>query len=195
MKPLIPPADTLNWETHQVDTVYDNPWITVTHRQVTAPTGNPGIYGMVHFKNLALGIVPIDQDGNTWLVGQQRYTLNQYAWEIPEGGGLREVDPLLSAQRELREETGIRAQHWTPLLTLHTSNSVTDEVAHAFIAQELSFGQQDHDDTEQLAIIKLPLSEAVERVMEGEITDALAMASLLKAQRMLDIGALKLSAD
>lgn len=192
MKPLTPPTDEPNWQTHSVETVYDNPWVTVTHREVTAPTGNPGIYGMVHFKNLALGVVPIDEHGNTWLVGQHRYTLNQYAWEIPEGGGPRDVEPLLTAQRELREETGICASRWTPLLNLHTSNSVTDEVAHAFIAQGLSFGEDENDDTERLTVVKLPLSEAVDRVMSGEITDALAMASLLKVQRLLDTGELSL---
>jgi len=145
---------------------------------------------MVHFKNLALAVIPIDADGNTWLVGQHRYTLNQYAWEIPEGGGLRNVDPLITAKRELREETGISANRWTPLLTLHTSNSVTDEVAYAYIAQELSFGEKDYDDTERLEVIKMPLEEAVERVMIGEITDGLAIASLLKAQRMVDKGLL-----
>jgi len=192
MKPLKTPENDPEWETHNVETVYDNPWITVTHREVTAPTGQPGIYGMVHFKNLALAIIPIDAEGNTWLVGQQRYPLNQYAWEIPEGGGLRSVDPLITAQRELREETGISANRWTPLLTLHTSNSVTDEVAHAYIAQDLSFGENDYDDTERLEVIKLPLEEAVERVMTGEITDSLAMVSLLKAQRMIDQGTLEI---
>lgn len=193
MKPLKPPKDEPIWHTHTVETVYDNPWITVSHREVTAPTGNPAIYGMVHFKNLAIGVVPIDEYGNTWLVGQQRYTLNQYAWEIPEGGGLLDEDPLVTAQRELREETGISARRWTPLLTLHTSNSVTDEVGHTFIAQGLTFGEKDYDDTERLTVVKLPLEEAVARVMNGEITDSLAMTSLLKVQRLLDTGELTLN--
>ena len=192
MKPLPTPSNEPTWQTHSVETVYDNPWVTVTHREVTAPTGNPCIYGMVHFKNLALGVIPIDEYGNTWLVGQHRYTLNQYGWEIPDGGGARDVDPLLTAQRELREETGISASRWTPLLTLHTSNSVTDEVGYAYIAQGLTFGEKDFDETEQLAVVKLPLEEAVERVMNGEITDALALASLLKAQRLIDTGKLSL---
>jgi len=193
MKPLPTPTNEPNWQTHTVKTVYENPWISVSHREVTAPTGNPGIYGLVHFKNIALGVIPIDEHGNTWLVGQHRYTLNQYTWEIPEGGGLRDVDPLLTAQRELREETGISASRWTPLLHLHTSNSVTDEVGHAFIAQGLTFGEKNYDETEQLAVVKLPLEEAVARVMNGEITDALAMASLLKVQRLLDTGKLTLA--
>jgi 8-oxo-dGTP pyrophosphatase MutT (NUDIX family) len=192
MKPL-PPADhEPNWQTESVDTVYDNPWITVTHRNVIAPTGKPGIYGKVHFKNLALGVVPIDADGNTYLVGQHRYTLNEYAWEIPEGGGSRSVEPLETAKRELREETGIEAARWTPLLKMHTSNSVTDEVAYTFVAQELSYGDNHWDDTEQLQVVKLPLEEAVARVMNGEITDSLAMASLLKVQRMIDLGELRI---
>lgn len=192
MKPL-PPADKEpNWQTESVDTVYDNPWIEVTHRNVIAPTGKPGIYGKVHFKNLALGVVPIDAEGNTYLVGQHRYTLNEYAWEIPEGGGSRSVEPLETAKRELKEETGIKAARWTPLLKMHTSNSVTDEVAYAFVAQELRYGDKHWDDTEQLQVVKLPLEDAVARVMNGEITDALAMASLLKVQRMIDLGELKI---
>jgi len=190
VKPLPPPQNNPTWETQESTDVYDNPWITVSHRTVTAPTGNPGIYGVVHFKNLALGVVPIDANGNTWLVGQQRYTLNQYAWEIPEGGGPRDVDPLTTAKRELKEETGISACRWTPLLTLHTSNSVTDEIAYAYVAQGLTFGDFNRDDTELLTVIKLPLDEAVARVMSGEITDALAMSSLLKVQRLLDTGEL-----
>ncbi len=190
MKPLPAEDQEPNWQTKSVDTVYDNPWITVTHRDVIAPTGKPGIYGKVHFKNLALGVVPIDADGNTYLVGQHRYTLGEYAWEIPEGGGSRTVEPVETAKRELKEETGIEAARWTPLLKLHTSNSVTDEVAYAFVAQELVYGEKHWDDTEQLRVIKLPLEEAVARVMSGEITDALAMASLLKVQRMIDLGEL-----
>jgi len=164
----------------------------VTHEQVTAPTGQASIYGKVHFKNLALGVVVLDAAGNTWLVGQQRYTLEQYSWELPEGGGSSDESPLVAAQRELREETGISAKRWTPLLTMHTSNSVTDELAHTFVAQELSFGHMSPDDTEQLSILKLPLSEAVARVMEGEITDSLTVASLLKVQRWIDTGVLAL---
>ncbi|MEM6723516.1 MAG: NUDIX hydrolase, partial [Bacteroidota bacterium] len=92
---------------------YDNPWIRITEHQVLNPNGNPGIYGVVHFKNVAIGIVPLDEEYNTWLVGQYRYTLEQYSWEIPEGGGPLGTDPLKSAKRELLEETGITAKEWT----------------------------------------------------------------------------------
>ncbi len=174
------------WQTLTIKEVYDNPWIQVSHREVLTPAGTPGIYGMVHFKNLAIGIVPLDEEGNTWLVGQYRYTLEAYSWEIPEGGGPLGTDPLLSAQRELEEETGIKAQQWTPILNLHTSNSVTDEYGIAYVAQGLSFGEAQPEETEDLVVKKLPLAEAVEMVMRGEITDSLAIAALLKTKLLLD---------
>jgi len=178
------------WQTLKVKEVYDNPWIKITHRDVLNPSGNPGIYGVVHFKNLAIGIVPLDKDLNTWLVGQYRYTLNQYSWEIPEGGGIHGTPPLDSAKRELLEETGITAKKWTKILDLHTSNSVTDEVGLAYVAQDLTFGTAEPEDTEDLLIKKLPFSQAVDMVMNGEITDALAMVSILKVELMLQKGLL-----
>jgi len=176
------PAD---WQTLSCETVYDNPWISVSHREVTAPTGSPGIYGLVHFKNCAVGVVPIDAEANTWLVGQQRYTLGEYSWEIPEGGAPSGESPLNAAIRELREETGIIATRWTHLLDLHTSNSVTDEVAQAFIAEDLSFTDAAPDPSEDLTIKKLPLRDAISMVLDGEITDALSMASLMKVQLLI----------
>lgn len=178
------------WQTESVEEVYDNPWITLTHRKVIAPTGKSGIYGKVHFKNTAIGVVPIDDDGHTWLVGQYRYTLDQYHWEIPEGGAPLGESALTAAQRELREETGISARRWTSLLQLHTSNSVTDEIAHVFVAQDLSFGETDPDDTEVLQLKRLPLEEAIDMALDGTITDALAMASLFKVRLLLERGQL-----
>ncbi len=185
-------SDSNPWKTHSIEERYDNPWITVTHREVTAPTGNAGIYGLVHFKNTAVGVVPIDDDGNTWLVGQHRYTLNQYMWEIPEGGGAPGEDNLDVAKRELREETGISATQWTQLLELHTSNSVTDEYAVGFVAQGLSFGDCEPDDTESLEIKKVPLQTAIDMAMDGRITDGLAMACLFKIQLLINRGDLVL---
>lgn len=183
-------SDSKPWQTHSIEEKYDNPWITVSHREVTAPTGNAGIYGLVHFKNTAVGVVPIDSDGNTWLVGQHRYTLDQYMWEIPEGGSLPNEDNLSVAKRELREETGIVAGRWTPLLELHTSNSVTDEYAVGFVAQELTFGECQPDDTEVLKIRKVPLQTAIDMAMDGRITDGLAMACLFKVQLLINCGEL-----
>lgn len=185
-------SHTSTWITKDSEDRYDNDWITVSHRNVIAPTGKPAIYGHIHFKNLAIGIVPIDADGYTWLVGQDRYPLNTFTWEIPEGGGARSDDPLDTAKRELKEETGITARKWTQLLKLHTSNSVTDEVGYTFVAQQLEFGEDSPDDTEKLTIKRIPLDEAFEMAMDGEITDSLALASLLKVQLLLDRGQLKI---
>lgn len=175
------PDQTPNpWTTLTERTAYENPWIRVSHRDVLNPTGGPGIYGVVHFKNTAIGIVPLDNEGYTWLVGQYRYTLGRYSWEIPEGGGPLGTSLLESAQRELLEETGITARRWTPLLEMHLSNSVTDEYGVAYLAQDLSFGESSPEDTEQLHIRRVPFSEALRMVMDGEITDALSMAAILK---------------
>jgi len=176
------PDNTHNpWQTHSSETRYDNPWISVRHEVVTTPGGSPGIYGVVSFKNMAIGIVPVDADGYTYLVGQYRYTLGAYSWEIPEGGGPLGIDPLLSAQRELEEETGFTADTWTSLGQIHTSNSVTDEYGHLYLATGLRAGHAAPEDTEQLEVRRLPLAEAVNMVMDGSITDSLSMAGLLKA--------------
>lgn len=179
------------WQTLTNRAVYDNAWIQVSHRDVLNPSGGPGIYGVVHFKNTAIGIVPLDGEGYTWLVGQYRYTLERYSWEIPEGGGPAGTDPLESARRELLEETGITARRWTPLLELHPSNSVTDEYGVAFVAQELSFGEAQPEETEQLHLQRLPFSEVVKMVLDGYITDALSMVSILKTNEWLRRGILR----
>tara|TARA_R110000868_G_scaffold282933_1_gene543309 strand:+ start:227 stop:781 length:555 start_codon:yes stop_codon:yes gene_type:complete len=160
--------------------VYDNPWIRITHEEVRRPNGSEGIYGVVHFKNQAVGVVPIDSNGNTWLVSQSRYTLNARTWEIPEGGSPVGEDPLDTAKRELLEEVGLIAATWQPLMTLHTTNSVSDEVGHIFVAEGISHGEQSLEDTEDIEVKKLPLEEAVAMAMNGEITDALSVAALLK---------------
>lgn len=174
------------WKTLNRKTVYQNAWIEVSHRDVLTPKGTPGIYGLVHFRNLAVGVVPLDQQGNTWLVGQYRYTLEQYSWEIPEGGCPPGEMPLKAARRELAEETGIRANHWEKILDLHTSNSVTDEAGVAYLATELSFGPPHPEETEEIAVRKLPFSEALDMVLKGEITDALSMAALFKVNYLME---------
>lgn len=174
------------WQTLTIQEVYHNPWIQVTHREVITPAGTSGIYGVVHFKNIAIGILPLDEELNTWLVGQFRYALNRYSWEIPEGGCAFGVEPLEGAKRELLEETGITAQRWTKILDLETSNSVTDEVGMAFVAQDLSFGEAMPEETEQLQVRKLPFAEVVEMTLHGEITDALSVITILKAKILLE---------
>lgn len=158
----------------------DTPWVRVQLHQVVTPAGDAGIYGVTEFKNMALGIIPIDEDGFTWLVGQYRLPIDAYSWEIPEGGGPLHIDPLLSAQRELKEETGITAQNWQHLLTMHTSNSATNEVAHLYLATSLSYGNSEPEPTEQLEIVKVHFSQVYQWVLEGKITDSLTVAGILK---------------
>ncbi len=173
------------WTTLSGEEKYDNPWIRVTEYQVLNPAGGPGIYGKVHFKNKAIGVVALDNEGNTWLVGQYRYTLNEFSWEIPEGGGPMGDDPLISAQRELKEETGISAGKWSTLCRLHTSNSVTDEEGFIFLAEQLTHGEINREDTEaDMRVKKVPLKDAVQMVFRGEITDCMSIIGLLMAARI-----------
>lgn len=178
------------WTTLTAKPQYENPWIRVIEHDVLNPKGDPGIYGVVRFKNLAIGVLPIDDDGCTVLVGQYRYPLDVYSWEIPEGGGARDVDPLDSARRELVEETGLSAAKWHRFLEMHLSNSVSDEHAICYLAWDLTQGAAEPEDTEQLALRRVRFAEAVRMAMDGEITDAMAVASLLKAQLLLDRGLL-----
>lgn len=173
-----------NWKTLTSKTVYENAWIEIQHREVINPAGNEGIYGVVKFKNKAIGIVPLDADGSIYLVGQYRYPLHEYSWEIPEGGGPLGEDTLDTARRELKEETGLVAESWTRFARIHTSNSATDEEGFLFLAEGLSQYEQEPEDTEDLRIRKLPLTEAVDMVMRSEITDALSVAGILMVARL-----------
>ncbi len=168
------------WTIISSEEKYSNPWINLTEYQVLNPNGGKGIYGKVHFKNLAIGVLPIFDNGDTILVGQYRFPLNAYSWEIPEGGGKIGVDPILSAQRELVEETGLSAKTWDKLLEMHLSNSVSDELAIIFTAEDLEQGIAMPEDTEQLVLKRIPLVKAIEMAMNGEITDSMSVAALLK---------------
>lgn len=168
------------WQIVSTEEKYNNPWIHVVEHKVINPNGGNGIYGKVHFKNLAIGIIPIFENGDTLLVGQYRFPLNAYSWEIPEGGGKLSVDPLVSAQRELLEETGLSAQNWAKLLEMHLSNSVSDEFAIIYTAEDLTEGIAMPEETELLQIKRLPLLQAIEMVINGEITDSMSVAALLK---------------
>jgi ADP-ribose pyrophosphatase len=144
----------------------------------------------VSFKNKAIGVLPLDKDNNTWLVGQWRYPLKQYSWEIPEGGGPHGEDPLDSAKRELKEETGLIAGTYIELCRMHTSNSVSDELAILYVAKDLKQAEAEPEESEDLQIKKVPFDEAYRMVMDGEITDSLSMVAILKARILIDKGAI-----
>ena len=176
------------WTTISNKKIYSNQWIDLDEYDVINPGGGKGIYGKVSFKNIAIGIIPIDDDLNTWLVGQYRYTLDEYSWEIPMGGGPKENDPLISAKRELQEETGITASTWENIQKIHTSNSVTDELGYVYKATNLQFGEPDLEESESdLQIKKVPLREALRMVEASEITDSLSQAGIFKIARMLQL--------
>jgi 8-oxo-dGTP pyrophosphatase MutT (NUDIX family) len=172
------------WTVLSKATVYENNWIRVDHHEVRNPAGGPGIYGTVHFKGHALGVIPIDEKGHTILVGQYRFPMGYYSWEIPQGGGGAETPPIESARRELREECGLAAKHWLRVLGMDLSNSVTDEQGTTFLAWELTNGAPQPEDTEQLQVVRVPFWEAVERAQRGEIRDLVSTASLFRVALM-----------
>lgn len=182
----VDPQQTNPWTTLTARAIYDNPWIALTEYDIINPSGMKGIYGKVHFKNKAVGIVALDDARNTYLVGQYRYTLNAWSWEIPEGGSPVGGDALESAKRELKEETGLTANRWTILQRVHLSNSVSDEEGFIYLAEGLVSGKQALEETEaDLKVRKLPFEEALRMVMEGEITDSLSVIGILRVGRML----------
>jgi 8-oxo-dGTP pyrophosphatase MutT (NUDIX family) len=176
------------WSTLSSREVYDNKWIQIVEHQVINPAGGKGIYGKVHFKNKAIGIVALDENNNTWLVGQWRYPLNEWSWEIPEGGGALESDVLESAKRELKEETGMVANRWTMIQRVHLSNSVSDEEGFIFLAEDLNHGESELEETEaDMKVWKLPFTDALSMVIEGKITDSLSVMGILKVARLKGI--------
>ena len=174
-----------SWQRLSSSVVFENDWMQVREDDVINPGGGRNRYGHVHFKNRAVAIIPLDEDDNTWLVGQERYTLGEYSWELPMGGAPLDEDPFVAAQRELAEETGIRASSWSKLMRLHTSNSITNECGLVFIARELSYGTTAFEETEDLAVRKLPLDDAVQMAVAGEITDAISVAALLRIKLLM----------
>lgn len=175
------------WQRLGKKTVYENKWIHVEEHDVINPSGNKGIYGVVQFKHYAIGIVPMDKDGNIYLVGQHRYPFDAYSWEIPEGGGQKNTAPLESAKRELLEETGLQADNWQLIAEMHLSNSVSDEVAFIYLATGLTQNDPEPEEDEDITIKKLPFSEAYAMMENGEIKDSLTVVALLKAKILLGL--------
>ena len=168
------------WKINRTEAIYENPWIRVVEHQVTNPAGKPGIYGVVHFKNTAVAVIPVDEHGHTWLVGQFRFPTGTYEWEVPEGGAPADENPEDCARRELQEETGLLAVGLRPILEMQLSNSTTDERSISYLATGISHGPASPEDTEKLAIRRLPLDEAIAMARRNEIRDALSVASLLQ---------------
>lgn len=170
------------WKTLSAEVKYDNPWIRVEEHQVINPAGNPGIYGTVSFKNRAVAIVPIFANGDVLLVGQFRYPLQEYHWELPMGGAPEGESELMCAQRELKEETGFSAKNWQLIMTMHLSNSITQEQGFSYIATGLEEGDMELEETEDITLKRLPFEEAFQQVMNGAITDAMTVAAIMKVR-------------
>lgn len=166
------------WVRRTRSTAYENNFITVYHDEVTQPNGDPGYYGVVHFRNRAIGIVALDEQDRILLVGQFRYPLDAYSWEIVEGGGPMGEDPLEAAQRELKEETGFTAREWQLIARAHLSNSVTDEEALMFMATGLDSGTPEPEGTEKLNVQRVPFEEALQQVLDGRITDSMSVIAI-----------------
>ena len=174
------------WTTKSESLRYENPWIRLEHHEVITPGGSDGIYGVVRFKNLAIGILPLDENYNTWIVGQFRYPHKKYSWEMPEGGGSLGLDPIESAKRELLEECGLKAQKWQLVQKMDLSNSVSDEEALIYVATGLSEHKALPEDTEQLVVKKIPFSEMFTMVLNDQIHDSMTVAAVFKVKWMID---------
>lgn len=182
------PSFPSRWKIKSSKTVYDNPWIQIEEFQVKDPSGNDTIYSILDLKTIAVGIIPLDADYNTWIVGQYRFPIDEYCWEIVEGGGEKGVAPVESAKRELEEETGIKAKEWKEIIQLNTANSYSSEKAIVYVAKDLSFGEPKPDDSEDLKVIKLPFEELYQRALNGEITDSISLTAIFKLKILIDKG-------
>jgi 8-oxo-dGTP pyrophosphatase MutT (NUDIX family) len=166
------------WTRRSRRIAYENSWVTVWHDEVTRPDGSAGIYGVVHFANLAAGVLVLDEGDRVLLVGQHRYALDAYSWEIPEGGVPTGETGIEGARRELREETGAEATDWRELARVHLSNSVSDEVAVLFLATGLTHGIATPEATEDLEVQWLPFEAVLEMTLDGRITDAMTVIAV-----------------
>lgn len=186
------PSHENPWKTHASSVRYENPWIKVVHNEVTNPGGGPGEYGVVHFKNKAVAVIPVDDDNHTWMVGQYRYAVDSYEWEIPAGGAPQGEQVLDCAKRELLEETGLVADHWDLILDgLQLSNSITDERAYAFVARGLTQYAASPEETEDLQLRRVPLDEAVDWAIRGKLKDGFSVVSLMRLQHLMLRGELR----
>lgn len=172
------------WRVKTVERVHDNPWFAVDAYQAIAPTRADARYFMQVYKNVAVGVLPLHEDGTVTLVGQWRFCFGAYSWELPEGGAPLDEDPLDGAKRELREEAGLEAAEWRLVLRMDLSNASSDEIALGFLATGFTAATTAPDPTEQLSVARIPFREALRAAVAGEITDAITVAMLLRLHHM-----------
>jgi 8-oxo-dGTP pyrophosphatase MutT (NUDIX family) len=178
------------WRVTACTRFHDNPWFAADDYDAVAPTGASAKYYLLHFKNWAVGVIPLHTDGTISLVGQWRFPFAAYSWELPEGGQPRGEDPLHGAKRELREEAGLEAADWAPILEMQLSNASSDEVAFLYLATDLTPVPVEPDATEELAVARVPFREALKAATTGKIKDALTVAALLRLYHMAQEGEL-----
>lgn len=189
--PLRPTESQTNpWHSLAVDVAFENPYLRVDDHVVVKPNGEPGKYGVVHVKRIGVGVLPLHEDGSVSLVGQWRFALGRYSWEMPEGGAEPGEALAATARRELEEEAGLRAGTLLEVLRMDMSNSLTDEVCVVFLALDLTQGEMAPDDTEVFSHARIPFTTALAAALDGRITDALTVAALLRAHHMAGTGGL-----
>jgi ADP-ribose pyrophosphatase len=176
--------------TLSTQTTYENPWIRVEHQEVLRPDGQPGVYGIVHFTNRAIAVLPIEENGDTYLIGQWRRPLERWSWEIPEGGVPFEEDIEVGARRELEEEAGLIAGTMVKIAEFDVSNCVCDEVGVGFLAYELSQGIMSPDPTEVLSIRRIHFTHVLDEIDQGIIRDAPTLVTVLRAHQLAITGKL-----
>jgi 8-oxo-dGTP pyrophosphatase MutT (NUDIX family) len=169
------------WSTLSSRVVYRNPWLALREDKVIRPDGKEGIYSVIEIRP-SCGIIAINENDQIALVGQWRYVHNKYSIEIPTGGSEQGETPLDAAKRELREETGLTAEDWTALGTVDNSNGATTDVAHLFLARNLTTGPSVPQGDEHVELRWTPFTDAVLSVMKGEITESVSVAAILKTE-------------
>ncbi|HJW09170.1 MAG TPA: NUDIX hydrolase [Holophagaceae bacterium] len=184
MLPLLPqPASPNPYKVRERRMIYDSPWIRLREDRFDHRRGTPGRYAVCGFRRTACGVLALDGQDRVVLVGQWRYPLEQYSWELPEGGGEADESPFEAIRRELGEEAGLQAQVWEPLLYFNPSNATTDEETFLFLATGLSVAEgHEPDEHEELMLHHEPFQDCVQRVFSGEIRDGLTVAALLALQ-------------
>ena len=173
------------WKTLDKKVHYESAWIRTEEHRVINPAGKAGTYSLTHFKNIAVAVIPLDAENNTWIVGQFRYPTQTFEWEVCEGGCPEGTDPVETAKRELHEECGIISNDLELILEMQLSNSATDEISFTYIARNLTFTESNPEETEQLTVKKIPFSELFQMTMQGKIKDALSVASIFKLNEIL----------